>query len=360
MRTSALSNTVQRRDVSKLSRYQQLTVAVGYQRGGAPDPGAGGGVEIVTVPASLAGQRIDNFLMTRLKGVPRSLVYKLLRRGEVRVNKGRVKPAHRLAAGDQVRLPPVRRADGEPPAAAPQGMIRDLSDAVLYEDRGLLVLDKPSGMAVHGGSGIRAGVIEALRAARPGSELELVHRLDRETSGCLLIAKRRSALRWLHEQLREGAVDKRYQALLAGALPRATTVVDLPLRKNQLRGGERIVRVDPDAGKPARTLFRRLARYGDYTLADVELDTGRTHQIRVHAASLGAPLAGDEKYGDEAANRAVRALGLRRLFLHACALTFRPRAEDAPIRVEAPLPPELERLLQRLRESHGESGKGPA
>jgi len=311
---------------------------------------AASGVEIVKIPASLAGQRVDNFLITRLKGVPRSLVYKLLRRGEVRVNKGRVKPAHRLAEGDLVRLPPVRRADIEARRVPPAGMQRDLSTAVLYEDERLLVLNKPSGIAVHGGSGISAGVIETLRASRPGTELELVHRLDRDTSGCLLISKRRSALRELHRQMRDGLIDKRYQALLAGSLPRRLVQVDLPLRKNQLRGGERMVQVDLHEGKPARTVFRRVAVYGGTTLVDVELYTGRTHQIRVHSASLGAAVAGDDKYGEEAANKALRQLGLKRLFLHACALSFRPRDEGPPLRLEAPLPPELTALLRRLEE----------
>ncbi|MGB5831518.1 MAG: RluA family pseudouridine synthase [Thiohalocapsa sp.] len=306
------------------------------------------GVEIVKIPASLAGQRIDNFLITRLKGVPRSLVYKLLRRGEVRVNKGRVKPAHRLAEGDRVRLPPVRSANGNMASAPPTNMIRDLSNAVLYEDSRLLVLNKPSGMAVHGGSGIGAGLIEALRAGRPGAELELVHRLDRDTSGCLLVSKRRSALRSLHRQMRDGLIGKRYQALLAGALSRPVVKVDLPLRKNQLRGGERVVQVDLEAGKPARTIFRRVAIFEGSTFVDVELHTGRTHQIRVHAASLGAPVAGDQKYGDEDANRLLRRRGLKRLFLHAYALSFQPREESPPVQVEAPLPPDLAALLPRI------------
>jgi len=343
-----------------------------------------GGVEIVTIPASLAGQRVDNFLITRLKGVPRSLIYKLMRRGEVRVNKGRVKPTHRLAEGDLVRLPPVRRGDDQARSAPPTGMLRDLSDAVLYEDERLLVLNKPSGMAVHGGSGISNGVIEVLRASRPGSDLELVHRLDRDTSGCLLISKRRSALRALHAQMRDGKIDKRYRALLTGTLLRRFVQVDLPLRKNQVRGGERMVQVDPEQGKPARTLFRRAAAYAiadrselrgagfeddrtdhqvlrgtnrklacdgyNATLVDVELRTGRTHQIRVHAASLGAPVAGDDKYGDDEANRSLRQLGLKRLFLHACALSFRSHEDGPVVRIEAPLPPDLMALLERLEE----------
>lgn len=313
--------------------------------------GFGSKVEIVAIPASLAGQRIDNFLITHLKGVPRSLIYKLLRRGEVRVNKGRVKPAHRLSEGDLVRLPPVRRGEEAAPAPPPIGMLRDLSEAILYEDERLLVLNKPSGIAVHGGSGISAGIIEVLRASRPDGELELVHRLDRDTSGCLLISKRRAALRSLHQQMRDGMIDKRYQTLLSGALPQRVIQVDLPLRKNQLRGGERMVQIDRTDGKPARTFFRQVARYSNATLADVKLYSGRTHQIRVHAASLGAPVAGDDKYGDLAANQGFRKLGLKRLFLHAIALTFSPREGMAEICVEAPLPPSLMAFLRRLEDT---------
>ena len=318
---------------------------------GGVSAGGGGGVQLVQVPASLAGQRIDNFLMTRLKGVPRSLIYKLLRRGEVRVNKGRVKPTHRLADGAWVRLPPVRRAETEDRPVPSAGMVRELTDSVLYEDARVLVVDKPSGMAVHGGSGVSNGVIEALRAWRPDGELELVHRLDRDTSGCLLISKRRSALRSLHRQMRDGEIRKHYQALLVGSLPQRVVEVRLPLRKNLLRGGERMVVVDELNGKPARTVFRRVAAYGGLTLVEVELHTGRTHQIRVHAASLAVPVAGDEKYGDAEANRALRQQGLKRLFLHAAALSFRPQEEVPPVRVEAPLPSDLSSLLQRLESS---------
>lgn len=337
-------------DVNKVQWYQQLSINPAYVAADAARTQSNSRVEVVEIPASLAGQRVDNFLLTRLKGLPRSLVYKLLRRGEVRVNKGRVKPAHRLAAGDLVRLPPVRSADSTQAHPLPAGRHRKLSAAVLYEDERLLVLDKPAGMAVHGGSGVSTGVIEGLRASRPGSELELVHRLDRDTSGCLLISKRRSALRSLHRQMREGLIEKRYQALLAGRLAHRTTSVELPLRKNHLRGGERMVQVDLEAGKPARTVFRRVASYDGVALAEVELHTGRTHQIRVHAASLGTPVAGDEKYGDAQANKALRRLGLKRLFLHACSLSFR-HLEAAPIiSVQAPLPPDLADLLPRLEE----------
>lgn len=309
---------------------------------------SGARVEFVQVGIDAAGQRLDNFLLGRLKGVPRSLIYRLLRRGEVRVNKGRARPSQRLEAGDQVRLPPLRRPErGE--TVSPSIQLQDrLINAILYEDDQLLVLDKPAGLAVHGGSGISLGVIETLRAMRPGADLELVHRLDRDTSGCLLISKRRSALRRLHEQLRNGTVGKRYAALLCGKLPRPATEVDAPLATNRLRGGERVVRVDPLQGKPSRTWFRTRERLGEWSLVDAELDTGRTHQIRVHAAHLGAAIAGDSKYGDSAQNERLRELGLKRLFLHAAALSFRPR-DDAPvILVTAPLPAELNALLENL------------
>lgn len=297
-----------------------------------------------------AGQRIDNFLLARLKGVPRSLVYRLLRRGEVRVNKGRARPTQRLAAGDQVRLPPVRRPERDGPVA-PSAQLRErLEAALLYEDERVLVIDKPAGLAVHGGSGISQGVIEALRAMRPGIELELVHRLDRDTSGCLLISKRRSALRQLHAQLRDGRVDKRYLALLCGRLPQPEIEVDAPLRTDRVRGGERVVRVDASAGKPSRTWFRIRKALGPLTLVEAQLDTGRTHQIRVHAAHLGAAVAGDPKYGDATDNERLRDLGLKRLFLHAASLSFRPREDGPTVEVTAPLPQALDRLLKRIEE----------
>ncbi len=298
-----------------------------------------------------AGQRIDNFLLRHLKGAPKSLIYRILRKGEVRVNKGRVKAVYRLQAGDRVRIPPVRLDSSEPrqPSA---GLKSRLDDTILYEDERMIVLNKPSGMAVHGGSGIHAGVIEALRALRPEeSRLELVHRLDRDTSGCLLISKKPAALRTLHELMRANRVDKRYLALLAGSWRKGTRQVDAPLLKNTLQGGERVVRVDP-AGKPAETRFRRLERYTDATLVEVELITGRTHQIRVHSAWLGSPVLGDAKYGDETANRRLRELGLRRLFLHAHQLRFRWPDEKRETVIEAPLPDELQAVLAKLKKHH--------
>jgi 23S rRNA pseudouridine955/2504/2580 synthase len=238
---------------------------------------------------------------------------------------------------------------------APASRLRGLAGAILYEDERLLVVDKPAGLAVHGGSGLSFGLIEAMRQLRPGAALELVHRLDRDTSGCLLLTKRASTLRDLHRLIREKSVEKRYLALLTRPLPRPEMTVDAPLRKNILLGGERVVRVDTAEGKPARTLFRRLRRYGDLDLVEARLVTGRTHQIRVHAAHLGAPLAGDEKYGNEAANKALRPLGLKRLFLHAASLTLQPAHLDQPLRIQAPLPAELEALLARL-EQNGKEG----
>jgi 23S rRNA pseudouridine955/2504/2580 synthase len=316
----------------------------------APAPAStSGAVELVQVDSGHEGQRIDNFLIARVKGMPRSHLYRVLRRGEVRVNKGRVRPSYKLQLGDLVRIPPMRLAEPTAQVRPPQAPLRRLEAAVLFEDERIIVLNKPTGMAVHGGSGLSWGLIEAMRVLRPtAAELELVHRLDRETSGCLLLSKRRSALRDLHRLMRGNAVDKRYLALLAGRLPQREVFVDAPLRKNLLRGGERVVRVDRDAGKPAQTRFRRVRQLAEFTLVEAKLITGRTHQIRVHAAHMGAPVAGDEKYGDADANRYLRGLALKRLFLHARALNFKPQHRDRPLCIEAPLPPELETLIGTL------------
>lgn len=294
-----------------------------------------------------AGQRIDNFLARHLKGVPKSYIHRILRRGEVRVNSGRIQAKYKLCEGDRVRIPPVRVAVTEAVAPHP-GAGMDLERRILFENAYCLVVNKPAGIAVHGGSGLSYGVIEALRATRPAAAyLELAHRLDRETSGCLVIAKRRSFLRSFHEQLRRGDVDKHYLALLAGRWEGGSRTVDAPLRKNQLRGGERMVTVDTE-GKQAVTVFRPLARFAEDTLVEVELKTGRTHQIRVHAAHLAHPLAGDAKYGDAVCNRRLRALGLRRLWLHARRITFRlPQAEESIV-LDAPLDADLEAVLDRL------------
>jgi 23S rRNA pseudouridine955/2504/2580 synthase len=304
-------------------------------------------VRLVTVALDEAGQRIDNFLARHLKGVPPSHVYRILRRGEVRVNSGRIRAQYKVKAGDRVRIPPVRVASDTAPGTPGRALLA-IEGYVLYENSHLLVINKPSGMAVHGGSGISHGIIEALRAVRPDAPfLELAHRLDRDTSGCLLIAKRRSALRALHEQLRAGSMDKRYLALMMGSWQGGARTVRVALRKNLLQGGERIVRVD-ETGKEALTRFDPLSSHGPTILVEVELKTGRTHQIRVHAAHIGHPLAGDEKYGDADFNRLMKQFGLRRLFLHAHRVEFTDPVSGRAITVTAPLCQDLQQVLDRL------------
>jgi 23S rRNA pseudouridine955/2504/2580 synthase len=305
-------------------------------------------VQWVEIDASHAGQRIDNFLMTFLKGVPKSLVYRILRTGEVRRNGGRVKAHDRLEAGDKLRIPPVRTAEREAPTIPVDALRNRIEPRILYEDDDLMVLNKPSGIAVHGGSGLSFGVIEALRAMRPEARfIELVHRLDRETSGCLLIAKKRSALKDLHLQFREDDVNKVYIALMAGRWARSKQMVDAPLKKNVLQSGERVVKVARD-GKSAMTSFKTLQKFRDATLVEARPVTGRTHQIRVHALHLGHPLAGDERYGQEQQNRQFRDLGLRRLFLHAGEAGFRHPRTGEPMKVSAPLDQDLESFLEGL------------
>jgi len=304
------------------------------------------------VDADSAGRRLDNFLLSELKGMPRTRIYRLIRKGEVRVNKGRSKPTSRLEEGDIVRIPPVLKTDPAPGAgvtavAAPRNVdwIRAL---ILHEDEHLLVLDKPSGLAVHGGSGISLGAIELLRAARPDYHyLELVHRLDRDTSGCLLVAKKRSALRNLHEQLREGKVEKEYLALLAGDWQGDVREVDFPLVVEHRQNGERHVRTGAD-GKVARTRFFAQERFKDAVLCRVELFTGRTHQIRVHASAIGHPVLGDKRYGDRGdANECM----VDRLFLHARMIGVTHPADDRFVRFESPLPEALTAVLARLRQA---------
>lgn len=311
-------------------------------------------VQYLEVDADQSGQRIDNYLVARLKGVPRTHVYKLLRKGEVRVNKGRVKADYRLHAGDVVRLPPLKVAKKAPPKQLSQGLGRALEAAIIYEDDGLLVVNKPPGLAVHGGSGVDLGLIEALRQMRPDARyLELVHRLDRDTSGCIMIAKKRSYLRHLQQALRDktagrGGITKIYQALALGGWPKRVSRVSAPLLKLEQSGGlERIVKIHPE-GKPSITEFSVVQRYRDYTLLEARPVTGRTHQIRVHAQFKQCPLLGDEKYGDDGANRVAQKLGLKRHFLHASALMFvLPGASDVT-RVEAPLSADLAGVLQLL------------
>lgn len=302
---------------------------------------------MLEISSDLAGQRLDNFLLARLKGVPRSMVYRIVRKGEVRVNKGRIKPDYRLKAGDMVRIPPVRTSESSRSLPA-KGLQQRIEDAIMYEDKSLLVINKPSGIAVHGGSGVSHGVIEALRAQRPDAHyLELVHRLDRDTSGCLLIAKKRSALRNLHEQLRLHQIEKIYQALVRGNWGSKKRIIDAPLRKNVLKSGERMVKVTPD-GKPAKSIFFPLQCREAASLVKVKLETGRTHQIRVHAAHSGHPIAGDTKYGDEDFNQQMKKIGLNRLFLHAYSLTFNLPETGKLLKVEASLDEQLQSILKKL------------
>ncbi len=311
---------------------------------GTPRPG----VRRLQVGEEAAGQRLDNFLARELKGVPRGHLYRLLRTGQVRVNGGRRKPAYRLAAGDELRLPPVRVAEREP-ATGPLRRVSALLEAgVLYEDKWLLAVAKPSGVPVHGGSGLAGGLIEALRILRREPELELVHRLDRDTSGVIVIARRRSALRALHETFREGRVEKRYLALLVGRVETPFTS-DEPLARYVRRGGERHVAVSK-AGKASKTRFEPVAPGARASLVAAWPATGRTHQIRVHAAAAGHPVAGDTRYGDKDANRALRAAGLKRLALHAAAIAFTHPHSGTRLELTAPLPDDLAVSVQVLAE----------
>ncbi|HQR11597.1 MAG TPA: RluA family pseudouridine synthase [Casimicrobiaceae bacterium] len=309
-------------------------------------------VSWLTVGEDAAGQRVDNFLGKVLKGVPKSHIYRILRSGEVRVNKGRVGPDIRLELGDVVRVPPVRTAAPARPATAPGGVVRGPALPILFEDDALIAIDKPSGLAVHGGSGIARGLIEQLRAARPEAEfLELVHRLDRETSGILLVAKKRRALVGLHEQLREGAFAKRYLVLVRGRWRDEKRRVRLSLHKFATRDGERRVRVEED-GQAAETIFHRRRTWFDHdpplALLEADLKTGRTHQIRVHLSHLGFPLAGDDKYGDFAWNKELARQGLKRMFLHSHSLGFTHPLTGEAMAFESPLPDDLARFVARV------------
>ncbi len=312
-----------------------------------PRPQAAG-VQYLTVDVDDSGQRLDNFLMRSLKGVPKTRLYRALRKGEIRVNKGRVKADYRLVAGDSVRIPPLRQsAPGEVPAI-PRYWAGLLQQRIVYEDGDLLVINKPSGLAVHGGSGLSFGLIEGLRQLRPDDRyLELVHRLDRDTSGLILIARRPAVLRELHRQLRDDEVDKRYLALVWGDWPRSRRLVDAPLEKNVLKSGERLVRVARE-GRRAATEFAVLERFGKATLVEAKPITGRTHQIRVHAQLAGHPLLGDDKYGDERCESLCRELGLKRLFLHARSLRF-ALPGTGRLELQAALDKDLEIILDKLR-----------
>ena len=307
------------------------------------------GARTVRVPEDRDGQRLDNFLLGQLKGAPRSLVYKLVRSGQVRVNGGRAKAERKLAAGDEVRIPPVRLGEPSEKGAPPPGFLKAMEAAIVFEDARLLALNKPSGVASHGGSGISFGAIETMRALRPEQSLELVHRLDRDTSGLLIMAKKRSALTELQALMREeGGIAKRYLALLTGRMPDGVMSVDAPLHIGLRQGGERHVQVNA-AGKPSLSHFKVLERHGGQSYCEVRIETGRTHQIRVHAQHIGHAIAGDDKYGDAEANRRLREqVGLKRLFLHASTLEFALDGGKAPYLLNAPLVPELIDVLDRL------------
>jgi 23S rRNA pseudouridine955/2504/2580 synthase len=300
-------------------------------------------VSFVEIDEGGAGQRIDNYLVRHLKGVPKSHIYRILR-GEVRVNKKRVDQTYRLQLGDLVRIPPVRIAVREEVEA----FVPSCEFPVLYEDDALLAIDKPAGVAVHGGSGVSFGVIEQLRRARPQAKfLELVHRLDRETSGVLLIAKKRSALTGMHEVMREGNSDKRYYALVLGSWRNARQHVKLPLYKFDTPQGEKRVMVRDD-GQQAHTVFNLLKSFDGFSLLEAELKTGRTHQIRVHLSHLGFPIAGDDKYGDFPRNKELARQGLKRMFLHAHSISFKHPLTGEPLTIVAPLAKELVGFVERL------------
>ena len=304
----------------------------------------------LTITENEDGQRLDNYLLTKLKGAPRTLIYRIVRTGEVRVNKGRIKPEYRLQIGDIVRVPPLRLSEEAAPATPSPQLSQSLSDRILYQEHGIIAMNKPTGLAVHGGSGVAYGLIEALRAIYPTKEfLELVHRLDRDTSGLILVADKRSILRHLHEQLRDGKMHKVYVALLAGNLKGANHKVTAPLDKTNLASGERVVRVSRD-GKAAETHFKVIERFENCTLVEAKPLTGRTHQIRVHAQFLGHPILGDDKYCPNEINKEAKdKYGLNRLFLHARDLTFKLPNEEAPVKLHCPIAPELNQVLETLR-----------
>ena len=304
-------------------------------------------VQLVTVDHGSEGQRIDNYLIKVLKGVPKSRIYRIIRKGEVRINKGRIKQTYRLKLDDIVRIPPIRTAQDDGAIKVGEEPLKRLQQSIIFEDSRFLILNKPSGFAVHGGSGLSYGVIEGLRALRPEAPyLELAHRLDRETSGCLVIAKRRSALRGFQMQQQEGNVEKHYLTLVKGEWQGDQRKIDVPLMKNELRSGERVVRVNPE-GKRAISIFTPIERFDRATMMRVKLITGRTHQIRVHAQYSGHPIAGDPKYGDDSFNREMAAMGLKRLYLHAESIRF-TLPDVMTYDISAPLDSKLQAILKRL------------
>jgi len=310
--------------------------------------GQGGHVRHLTIEAEYAGQRLDNFLLRELKGVPRTRIYRAFRKGEVRINKGRVKADYRVKEGDLLRIPPIRVPSPSEPPTIPRRWSDQLARSVIYEDNGLLVINKPSGLAVHGGSGLSYGLIECLRQMRPDDRhLELVHRLDRDTSGCILLSRKPAILRDIHRQFRSDGVDKRYLALVRGRWPAHCRMVNAPLQKNTLVSGERMVRVAKE-GKSAATEFRVVERFSHSTLVEAKPITGRTHQIRVHAQHAGFPLLGDDKYSSDKDRDFCREIGLKRLFLHARSLSL-TLPDQGRINLQAELDPNLEKILNKVR-----------
>ena len=304
-------------------------------------------VRFLDIDADDAGQRLDNFLLRHLKGVPKSRVYRALKKGEVRVNKGRVKPDYRLKTGDNVRVPPVK-VDEKKKAFVGDSLQARLEKAIIFENDDLLIVNKPTGLAVHGGSGINIGLIEALRQMRPDCRrLELAHRLDRDTSGCTVVVKNAKTLRYLHQQLRERTMDKTYLCLVKGRWPRRRTLVDIGLDKNILKSGERMVKATTE-GKPSKTRFAVVNALPGATLIEAKPITGRTHQIRVHAQYAGFPLLGDDKYCSKEDNEWARTKGLDRLFLHAAEISFKLTPEGQPVVFKAPLPQALEKVVNRF------------
>ena len=308
-------------------------------------------VSFITISEENEAQRIDNFLITHLKGVPKSMIYRILRKGEVRVNKKRIKPEYKLAIGDQVRIPPIRVSEKTVPEISTKlNKVADLEKAIIYEDDVILAINKPSGIAVHGGSGLSFGVIEGLRALRPEAKfLELVHRIDRETSGILLIAKKRSALKSLHEQLRLKQMQKNYLALVKGNWPSECKVVQAPLLKNVLKSGERVVKVNAE-GKPSETRFKVEERFGFATLVKASPVTGRTHQIRVHTQYANHPIAFDDRYGDSQFDALLADSKLNRLFLHAANVKFIHPKTLQEMQLNAPLDDVLQNCLTKIRD----------
>lgn len=310
-------------------------------------------VQYISISDDQAGQRIDNFLMTRFKGVPKTRIYRAIRQGEVRVNKKKVKAEYRIQAEDEIRLPPLKVAEQMPVMKPSEELAQFLEEQIIHEDKQCILINKPAGMPVHGGSNLSAGLIEMLRLMRPDERfLELVHRLDRETSGCLMLAKKRSFLLLMHKMLRDRQVDKGYLALVCGRWRGEKLEIKESLVKNTLKSGERMVKVDP-SGRPAHTIVYPLERFADSTLVLAKPVTGRTHQLRVHLAHMGHPIIGDEKYGRQTANARFRSLGLRRLFLHSACFAY--EHEDVRFGICLLLGEKLQKFLEKLREKKSTS-----